>query len=32
LAAGPDFWARVDALGEREYYAPIDMAGIRPPA
>jgi hypothetical protein len=30
LAAGPDFWARVDALGEREYYAPIDMAGIRP--
>jgi hypothetical protein len=30
LAAGPDFWARVDALGERDYYAPIDMAGIRP--
>ena len=30
LAAGPDFWARVDALGEREYYAPIDMQGIRP--
>ncbi|MDP6346732.1 MAG: redoxin domain-containing (seleno)protein, partial [Alphaproteobacteria bacterium] len=28
LAAGPDFWARVDALGERRYYAPVDMAGM----
>jgi hypothetical protein len=28
LAAGPDFWARVDALGERRYYAPVDMPGM----
>jgi len=28
LAAGPEFWARVDALGERHYYAPVDMAGM----
>jgi hypothetical protein len=28
LAALPDFWARVDALGERRYYAPIDMPGM----
>ena len=28
LAAQPDFWARVDALGERRYYAPIDMKGM----
>ncbi len=27
LASGPAFWARVDALGNRPYYAPIDMAG-----
>lgn len=26
LAAGPAFWARVDALGERAYYAPVDPA------
>ncbi len=25
LAAGPEFWARVDALGSRHYYAPVDM-------
>ena len=25
LAAGPEFWARVDALGERPYYAPVDI-------
>lgn len=25
LAAGPEFWARVDALGDRPYYAPIDI-------
>ena len=28
LAAQPDFWARVDALGERRYYARIDMKGM----
>ena len=28
LAAQPDFWARVDALGERRYYAPVDMQGM----
>ena len=25
LAAGPAFWARVDALGDRPYYAPVDL-------
>ena len=24
----PDFWARVDALGERRYYLKIDMTGM----
>jgi hypothetical protein len=28
LATGPEFWARVDALGERPYHRPIDMKGI----
>ncbi len=28
LAAGPDFWARVDALGDDYYYPPVDMAGM----
>ncbi len=28
LAAGPEFWARVDALGERPYHRPIDMKGL----
>jgi hypothetical protein len=28
LAAGADFWQRVDALGERRYYPPVDMAGM----
>jgi hypothetical protein len=28
LAAQPDFWRRVDALGERRYYARVDMAGM----
>jgi hypothetical protein len=28
LAAQADFWARVDALGERRYYAPVDMRGM----
>jgi hypothetical protein len=26
LAAGPEFWARVDALGSRAYYPPADIA------
>jgi hypothetical protein len=28
LASGPEFWARVDALGERPYYRPIEMKGM----
>jgi hypothetical protein len=28
LAAGPEFWARVDALGDRPYHRPIDMKDI----
>jgi len=28
LAAGPDFWQRVSALGDRYYYPPADMAGM----
>ncbi len=28
LAAGPEFWSRVEALGSRRYYAPVDMAGM----
>jgi hypothetical protein len=28
LAAQPDFWERVDALGERRYYVPIEMKGM----
>jgi hypothetical protein len=28
LASGPEFWARVDALGTRRYYAPVDMQGM----
>ena len=28
LAAGPDFWARVEALGEKHYYRPVDMEGM----
>ncbi len=28
FAAGPEFWARVDALGERPYHAPIDLQGV----
>lgn len=27
LASGPQFWARVDALADRPYYKPIDIAG-----
>ena len=28
LAAGPEFWTRVDALGENRYYDPVDMEGM----
>ena len=28
FAAGPEFWARVDALGERRYYPRVDMEGM----
>jgi hypothetical protein len=28
LAAQPDFWQRVDALGAKRYYAPVDMPGM----
>jgi hypothetical protein len=28
LAALPDFWARVDALGEKRYYAKVDIEGM----
>jgi tetratricopeptide (TPR) repeat protein len=28
LAAGSDFWARVNALGNSKYYAAVDMAGM----
>jgi hypothetical protein len=28
LAAGPEFWTRVEALGRRRYYAPVDMDGM----
>jgi hypothetical protein len=28
LASSPEFWARVDALGGRHYYAPVDMEGM----
>jgi hypothetical protein len=28
LASGPEFWAKVDALGGRKYYAAVDMEGM----
>ncbi len=28
LAAQPDFWARVQALGNKRYYAPVDLKGM----
>jgi hypothetical protein len=28
LAAGADFWQRVDALGDDYYYPPVAMAGM----
>ena len=31
-ASGPEFWARVQALGDRPYYLPPDLAGFPPPA
>lgn len=27
-SGGPEFWARVDALGARRYYAPVEMNGM----
>ncbi len=27
-AAGPEFWAAVEALGEKRYYQPIEMEGM----
>jgi hypothetical protein len=31
-AAGAEFWAAVDALGDRPYYAPVEMEGMPPTA
>jgi hypothetical protein len=31
LAAGAAFWARVDALGDRPYYRPVEIEGSRGP-
>jgi hypothetical protein len=28
LAAGPEFWDRVRALGDRPYYPPPDLSGF----
>jgi hypothetical protein len=28
LAVGPQFWARVDALGDRPYHRPVEMKGL----
>lgn len=28
IAAGPAFWARVQALGDKHYYEPVDMEGM----
>jgi len=28
IAGQPDFWEGLDALGERRYYAPVDMKGM----
>jgi len=28
LAALPEFWERVDSLGEKRYYLPVDMKGM----
>jgi hypothetical protein len=29
LASGEAFWARVDALGDRPYYLPVEIAGMK---
>lgn len=31
LATGTDFWARVDALGDRPYHMPVEIAGMPAP-
>ncbi len=31
LATGADFWARVDALGDRPYHLPLEIAGLPAP-
>jgi hypothetical protein len=32
-AGGPEFWAAVDALGDRPYYESVEMPGMdRPPS
>ena len=31
FASGTDFWARVDALGERPYHMPVEIAGMPAP-
>ena len=28
FAAEPAFWERLDGLGEKRYYAPVDMTGM----
>ncbi len=30
-ASGPEFWARVQALGDKPYYPPPDLPGFAPP-
>jgi hypothetical protein len=30
LAVGPEFWKRVDSIGDRPYHLPIEMKGISP--
>jgi len=31
LASTPEFWQAVQALGDRYYYPPTEMAGMPPP-
>ena len=31
LATGAEFWARVDALGDRPYHRPVEIAGLPAP-
>ncbi len=28
LVSGPEFWERVEALGERKYYAAVGIKGM----